>query len=67
MQLQIMEPGNYPIPYTWTNTCSSGAGSGTVNANWQSEFLNPTSNNCATVIDLNGAAGGSLKLRYYGM
>ena len=67
MQLQIMEPGTYPIPYTWSNTCSGGSGGGTINSNWQSEFLNPTSRACATVIDLGGTPGTTVKLRYYGM
>jgi hypothetical protein len=66
MQLQDMTPGTYPVPFTWTNTCSGGAGSGTFTGDWQSFVLNPTSSACATLISLAGAGTGTITLRYFG-
>ncbi len=66
MLLQNMSPGNYPVPFTWSNACSGGAGNGTYTADWQSKSLAPTSSNCAVLIQLQGSASGHITLRYFG-
>src|SRR5690606_4406859 len=42
MRLESAAAGAYPVPFTWSNTCSGSSGSGTFTANWQSKVLNVT-------------------------
>src|SRR5690606_24443028 len=35
MRLETAWGGSYPVPFTWTNTCSGSSGSGTFTADWQ--------------------------------
>lgn len=65
MQLMSWDNGTYPVPFTWTNTCSGSSGSGTFTTNWQKQLLNTTSSACATLIDLNGSGSGNVSLVYY--
>ncbi len=67
MSLQTMSPGVYPVPFTWSNTCASGQGTGTFTGNFQSQNFGPTSSACATVIDLQGNGSGTIILRYFGI
>ncbi len=66
MQLQSTTPGGYSVPFTWTNSCTGAGGSAVFTADWQSYVLSPTSDACATLIDLQGEATGSITLRYFG-
>lgn len=65
MQLQSLESGMYPVPYTWTNTCGPGSGNGVFTGDWQSVTFGPTNSQCATLIDLGGNGSGTVTLRYY--
>ncbi len=65
MQLQTLDGGSYPIPYTWESTCTGGGGSGLITGDWQSHIVGPTSDECATVISLAGNGLGLVSLRYY--
>src|SRR5690606_12576487 len=65
MRLESAAGGAYPVPFTWSNTCSGSSGSGTFTANWQSKVLNVTKQTCATLIDLNGTGSGNITLRYW--
>ena len=67
MQLQNTDNGTYPVPFTWSNSCAGGSGTGLFDGDWQSRFLSPTNSDCATVIKLNGDGSGNLSLIYYGM
>lgn len=66
MLLQDTTPGNYPVPFTWRNTCAGTAGSGTFTADWQTKTLGATKATCATLIELTGSGSGHISLRYYG-
>jgi hypothetical protein len=66
MKLEDTTPGTYPVPFSWTNSCANGQGSGTFTADWQPKFLAPTSSRCTTLIDLKGSGAGSITLRYWG-
>ena len=65
MQLQSTGGGTYPVPFTWSNSCTGSGGSDTYTADWQSRVFGPTSGQCATIVDLKGSGSGSLTLRYY--
>jgi hypothetical protein len=65
MRLETAAGGTYPVPFTWSNTCSGSSGSGTFTANWQSKNLVTTNKNCATLIDLKGTGSGNVTLRYW--
>jgi hypothetical protein len=65
MKLENPSSTSYPVPYTWTNTCSGSGGSGSFTADWQAKFLSVTSSACATLIDLNGTGSGNITLRYW--
>lgn len=65
LRLQSAAPGAYPVPFTWTSACA-GSGSGQFTGNWQTRLLGPTSDACATVIDLGGDGSGRIALRFYG-
>ena len=56
----------YPSPLAWSQACTSQSGSGSFLADWQSLVFGPVSAQCATLIDLQGPAGGLVTLRYYG-
>ena len=66
MNLQAADGGTYPVPFTWWNSCAASGGSGTFNMDWEHQIFGPTSDACATVIDLQGTGGGNITLRYYG-
>lgn len=66
LQLQSLDGGSYPVPYTWSNSCAGGSGTGTFTGDWQSNVFGPTSDQCTTLIDLQGTSGGTVSLRYYG-
>jgi hypothetical protein len=53
----------YPIPFTWTN-CANG-GDGSITGNWTQSTLNPVSNTCTTLIDLNGSSSASVSLTWW--
>lgn len=65
VQLQPMWGGSYPVPFTWSSACMSSSGNGALQASWQGEVFGPTSNECATIIDLGGDGAGMLWLRYW--
>jgi hypothetical protein len=65
MQLMSTDRGNYPVPFTWTNSCSNSSGSGSFTSNWQNQYLNKTNADCATLIALHGNGSGSISLVYY--
>ncbi|HEY3500508.1 MAG TPA: carbohydrate-binding domain-containing protein [Polyangiaceae bacterium] len=65
MRLETAGGTTYPVPFTWTNTCTGSSGSNTFTANWQSKNLVTTSSGCATVIDLKGTGTGNVTLRYW--
>lgn len=67
MKLENPTSGSYAVPFTWTNTCSPGVGSGSdsFTANWQGRFLPNINSACATVIDLQGTGGGNITLHYW--
>jgi hypothetical protein len=65
MQVQNMDPGTYPVPFTWSNCGTSG--SDTIARDWQSFYINGISAACTTLIKLNGTGSGSVNLRYYAM
>jgi hypothetical protein len=66
MQLQNMNPGTYPVPFTWAN-CGTTTGSDTITHDWQSFYINSISAACPTFIKLNGSGGGNVNIRYYAM
>lgn len=66
MMLQNAGGNAYPIPLAWSQACTSQSGSGSFLADWQSLVFGPVSAQCATLIDLQGPAGGLVTLRYYG-
>lgn len=66
MQLQNMNPGTYPVPFTWSN-CGATTGADTITHDWQSFYLNNINDDCATLIKLNGSGAGKVNLRYYAM
>ena len=57
----------YPIPVMWRNVCSGGAGSFDFGSDWQFEEFGPTDDSCATLIDLQGAGSGTVKLQYFSL
>jgi|GEM_PF-1480630 len=66
MMLQNNSGNAYPIPIQWSNACASRSGSGTFAAEWQSLVIGPVSDQCPTLIDLQGPSGGQVTLRYFG-
>ncbi len=66
MALQNNNADAYPIPFEWSNACESRSGSGTFEADWQSLVIGPVSDQCPTLIDLQGPSGGQVALRYFG-
>lgn len=66
MQLQTTTPGNYPVPFTWFNSCAGGNGAGQFTSDWQNQFIGPTNSQCATIIQFAGSPTGTITLRYYG-
>lgn len=66
MQVQLTTASSYPIPFSWSNACSGGAGTGNLSHAWQSVTLSPTSAQCATVIHFQGEEGSNMTLRYFG-
>jgi hypothetical protein len=55
----------YPVPFTWSSTCSNNTGSGQFTANYTAVVIGNISETCAVVIDLLGAAGSNVQIRYY--
>lgn len=66
MMIQNNNGDAYPVPFEWSNECESRSGSGTLEADWQSPVIGPVSDQCPTLIDLQGPAGGQVTLRYFG-
>ena len=66
MLLQNPSPGTYPVPFEWENACSGQNGAQTITGDWQNHILEGTSDQCATLIDLQGDGSGTITLRYYG-
>ena len=66
MMLQTTSPGDYPVPFSWSNACTGSSGEGIFTGDWQNQFLSMTDDDCATLIDLQGSGIGSVRLRYYG-
>jgi hypothetical protein len=65
MMLQNTAPGAYPVPFTWSNSCAQASGAETFTGDWQSKYLGPISDQCATIIDFQGTGGGTITVRYY--
>jgi hypothetical protein len=65
MQLQSADPGGFPVPYTWSSSCTGAGGSGLFTAPWQTQIIGPTSSACATLVDLQGGSTGSVTIRYF--
>lgn len=63
--LQTGSTGTYPVPFTWTSTCTSSSGGGYFDGAWQSQVFGSTSNQCPTLIQLEGD-GSDVSLIYYG-
>ena len=66
MLFQTTTPGDYPVPFTWSNDCTGSSGSKTFTHDWQNQWLSLTDDDCATLIDLQGTGPGTVRLRYYG-
>jgi len=66
MRLETAGSGHYPVPFTWSNTCSGSSGSGTFTADFQSKTLTTTNKACVTLIDLQGSGTANVTLRYWG-
>jgi hypothetical protein len=66
MSLQNSGGTTYPLPFTWSNSCSGNSGQATFTANWQSRLMTSTNNQCATLISLQGDGSSQVTLRYYG-
>lgn len=66
MQLQPND-GTYPVPFEWSNTCSDAGGADIFSHDWDNRFIGPTSEECGTLISLNGSGDGNITLRYYGL
>lgn len=65
LQLQTADSGTFPVPYTWSNSCTGAAGSGLFTAPWQSQVVGPTDLQCATLVDLTGSGPGTVTIRYF--
>src|SRR5581483_12246579 len=63
MQLQSASPGTFPVPYTWSSSCTGASGSGLFTGPSQSQIIGPTNSACATLIDLQGASTGTVTIR----
>lgn len=66
MTLQTQNGGTFPVPFSWRSECTGSSGTGLFTGFWQSRILDITSENCPTLIQLQGA-GGPVKLVYYGL
>ncbi|HEY5958324.1 MAG TPA: hypothetical protein VIV60_17290, partial [Polyangiaceae bacterium] len=66
MSLQNSGASSFPLPFTWSNSCSSSSGQASFTANWQSRLMTSVSSQCANVIDLQGDGNSNVTLRYYG-
>jgi hypothetical protein len=55
---------DYSFTYTWSNSCTGNSGSGTLDNNWDTQIFGPVSEDCATLIDLQGAGSGTIWLWY---
>ncbi len=66
MTLQSNNGDAYPVPFGWSNACEGASGTDTFEADWQSSVLGPVSDQCPTLINLQGPSGGQVTLRYFG-
>ena len=66
MVLQNTTGETYPVPFTWSNACESSSGSGSFETDWGRLVVGPTSDQCPTLVDLQGPPGGEITIRYFG-
>ena len=66
MKLENTAGAAFPVPFSWSNTCSSSSGSGSFTGDWQGKILSVTNSACVTLIDLQGTSSGNITLRYWG-
>jgi hypothetical protein len=64
MQLSNRNSGDYPLTFTWSNSCSGNSGSETFEYNTNPKTFGPVSEHCATVIDLQGTGADTIQLKY---
>jgi hypothetical protein len=65
MELQSQWGGTFPVPFTWTSSCTYSEGVEQFTGSWQGKLLSTTSEDCPTLIQLQGE-GGDVRLTYYG-
>jgi hypothetical protein len=56
--------GTFPVPATWTDTCSKASGQVTLSTAWQSVPIGNHSANCPVLIAL-GGSGSTLELGWF--
>jgi hypothetical protein len=56
--------GTFPVPGTWTNTCTQATGQFTLNQAWQTMALGNFTASCPALIELNGS-GAPLQLTWW--
>lgn len=64
--LQTTAGGTFPVPFSFTSSCTNVAGVRTFTGSWQSQTFGPTSVACPTLIQLQGSGTGNVSLVYYG-
>ena len=71
--MNFMNPGgtpssdDYPLPFTWENTCGDSTGNEAFEKDWESIFIPNISDECATLINLLGNGSRNVTLTYYGL
>lgn len=65
MQLQTLANVTSSVGFTWSNQCNNSQGSGFWAGAWSTEFVGPTSSECATLVSLEGDGEGVVEVRYY--
>jgi hypothetical protein len=66
LTLQAGTGDSFPIPHLWINSGSGSSGEGEFTGEWQEYFLGPVSEDCATLVQLQGEGGGNVKLTCFG-
>lgn len=62
MYLRTDSGGTYPVPFVWENACSGASGEGTLTGPYTTVELGDVSDECATLIDLDGPADSRVQL-----
>jgi len=56
--------GTFPVPGTWTNTCTQATGQFSFNQAWQSTAFSNFTSSCPALIKLNGS-GAPVQLTWW--